>query len=133
MRKRISIRDVERPRKENGNHSLKWICDSLSLVSGRDIEDSSFKIMSELLNKFSEEDKVSTENLSESLEMDSPRINHHLRRLVESGVLTREKRKIALRGRSLTDSIKEMKRDSEKMFDKILDVSRKIDRDFGLE
>jgi predicted transcriptional regulator len=133
MKRKISIRDVEKPKSENQKEDLKWVCDSLNLVSGRDVEDSSFRIMSELLNKLSENDMISTENLSESLGMDSPRINHHLRRLSESGIVSREKRKVVLRGRSLTDSIKEMKRDSDKLFERLMDVSRKIDKGFGLE
>lgn len=133
MKRRVSIRDVEKPKDKGHEEDLKWICDSLSLVSGRDVEDSSFKIMSELLNKFSEKDMVSTETLSDSLGMDSPRINHHLRRLMESGIVNREKRKVVLRGRSLTDSIKEMKRDSDKLFEKLMDVSKRVDREFGLE
>lgn len=133
MKRKISIRDIETPKKENQEEDLKWICDSLNLVSGRDVQDSSFKIMSELLNKLSERDMVSTESLSDSLDMDSPKINHHLRRLMESGIVNREKRKVVLRGKSLTDSIKEMKRDSEKLFEKLLDASKRVDRDFGLE
>ncbi|MFB6246114.1 MAG: ArsR family transcriptional regulator [Candidatus Pacearchaeota archaeon] len=133
MKRKVSIRDVEKPNDKSHEEGLKWICDSLSLVSGRDVEDSSFKIMSELLNKFSENNMVSTEDLSDSLGMDSPRINHHLRRLMESGIVNREKRKVVLRGRSLTDSIKEMKRDSDKLFEKLMDVSKRVDREFGLE
>ena len=132
MRKRIIIQDIDLPKKRHVKNDVHWICNSLGLISGRDIENTCFKIMREMLGFFSEESLVSTETISKSLKIECPRINHHIRGLMESGIIYREKRKIALRGGSLSSAIEEMKRESNQMFDRLLEISKKIDKRFDL-
>ncbi len=133
MRQRIIIMDVNKPRDEKAKGEIKWICESLGFTSGRDIEDTSFKIMNEMLSQFRKHEIISTEEIAKSLRIESPTVNHHIRNLMETGVIFREKRKVALRGGSLSAAIDEMRRDSDRMFEKIMEVARKIDDEFGLE
>ncbi len=130
VRQRIIIRDIEKPREDKADDDLKWICDSLGFASGRDIEETSLKIMAELLGQFREKDVVATEEIAKSLKIEAPTINHHLRNLMETGIIIREKRKVALRGRSFSDAIEEMRRDSDRMFERILEVAKRIDEEF---
>ena len=130
MPHRIIINDLEIPRKRKVTDEIKWICNSLGFSSGRDIEDTSFKIMNELLLHFKKSEIVSSEELSKSLKLDTPCINHHLRNFVNSGVIIREKRKVALRGRSLTSAIEEIQKDCDRMFEKIIAISKEIDKEF---
>lgn len=132
MKQKIIIQEIDKPRTDKVKDEVKWVCDSLGLMSGRDTKNISFKIMYELLELFSEERLISTEEVSESLKIESPTVNHHIRSLMESGIIFREKRKIALRGGSLSAAIEEMKRDSDMMFSKLLEVSKKIDEEFDL-
>ncbi len=132
MRQHIVIKEVDRPRSGRISDELRWLCDSLGLSSGRDIEDMSFKIMHKLLEEFKRDDIVETERIAKALKVDSPRVNHHIRNFMETGVVFREKRKVALRGGSLSAAIKELRRDSEKLFDKLLETARKIDRKMRL-
>jgi len=132
MKQKIIIQNIDKPRKNKIKEEVRWICDSLGLVRGRDLEDISFRIMYELLDLFSDEKLVSTESIANSLKIEPPRINHHVRTMMESGIILREKRKIALRGGSLTNAIEEMKRDSDQMFNRLLEVSKKIDEAFNL-
>lgn len=127
MRQHIVIKEVDRPRSGRINDELRWLCDSLGLSSGRDTEDMSFKIMHKLLEEFKRDDIVETERIARALRVDSPRVNHHIRNFMEIGVVFREKRKVALRGGSLSSAIEELKRDSERMFDKFLETAKKID------
>ena len=132
MKQRIVIREIDRPKKRKTKEEVKWICNSLGLMTGRDLENTSFKIMYELLDLFSDKKLVSTESVADSLNIEAPRINHHIRTMMESGILLREKRKIVLRGGSLSGAIEEMKRDSNEMFNRLLEVSKKIDENFEL-
>lgn len=132
MVKRIIIQEVNHPKNKNTKKEVKWICDSLGLIKGRDTEDVSFKIIYQILNSFSDKDLVSTEEIANSLKLESPRVNHHIRMLMGSGIIFREKRKIALRGGSLTNAIQEMQRDSERFFQRILEISKKLDKKFEL-
>lgn len=132
MEKRIIIRSIDMPKKQEVRDEVKWLCDSLGLVRGRDTENTSFKIMYELLDLFKEDELVPTEKVAKNLEIESPTINHHIRSFMESGIILREKRKIALRGGSLTSAIEEMKRDSDHMFSRMIEISKKIDEAFEL-
>lgn len=133
MKQRIIIQNVDKPRANKVKDEVKWVCDSLGLMSGRDLDDISFKIMYELLDLFSEDNLISTDEVARSLKIESPRVNHHVRSLMESGIILREKRKIALRGGSLSAAIEEMRRDSDMMFARLLEVSKKIDEAFDLD
>ncbi len=130
--KKIIIQDIDKPKVNRVKEEVKWICDSLGLMSGRDLDDISFKIMYELLELFSEDNLISTDEVAKSLKIESPRVNHHVRGLMESGIIFREKRKIALRGGSLSAAIEEMRRDSDMMFSRLLEVSKRIDKVFEL-
>ncbi len=127
IRQRIIIQDLERPREHKFDKDLFWMCDSLGFMSGRDTEHTSFKIMQELLDQFKTHDIIATESIAKALNLDAPRVNHHIRNFTESGFVFREKRKIALRGGSLTAALEEMKRDSDRMFERLMDVAKKID------
>jgi predicted transcriptional regulator len=133
IKQRIIIKDIGMPRRQEVRDEVKWLCDSLGLMRGRDTENTSFKIMYELLDLFKEDSLVSTERVAKQLDIESPTINHHIRSFMETGIVMREKRKIALRGGSLTAAIEEMKRDSEMMFEKMMEVSKKIDDAFDLK
>lgn len=132
MGHRIIIRDVDKPRRSGKKNNVKWVCDSLGFVNGRDLDCVSFKLIYKLLNLFSKNDLISTDEVAKLLDIDSHRVNYHIRVLMESGIVFRKKRKIALRGGSLSSAIEEMKRNSDNMFNRILEVSRKIDSDFKL-
>lgn len=130
--KKIIIQNVDKPKANKVKEEVKWVCDSLGLVSGRDLDNISFKIIYGLLGLFSEDSLISTDEIAKSLKIESPRVNHHVRGLTESGIIFREKRKIALRGGSLSAAIEEMRRDSNMMFSKLIYVSKKIDETFKL-
>ncbi len=132
MRHRIIIQQINKPKSNRVKDEIRWVCDSLGLMKGRDINDISFKVMYKLLNLFSKHNLVSTEEICKVLKLEPYRVNHHVRSLMESGIVFREKRKIALRGGSLSSAIEEMKRDSELMFNRLLEVSKKIDKSFDL-
>ena len=132
MVKTITIKDLDFPGNKGSKSEIKWICNSLGLIEGRDTEDISFKIMNELLGNFSKNKIIATESIAEELSLEAPRINHHIRSLIDSGILYRDKRKVRLRGGSLTRAIQEMKRDSDKLFDRLLEISGNIDKKMKL-
>lgn len=132
MRHKIIIQDIDKPRSNRVKDDVRWICNSLGLSSGRDLDDISFKVMFNLLDMFSGDSLISTEEISRLTKIEPHTVNHHVRGLMGTGIIFREKRKIALRGGSLTSAIEEIKRDSEVMFSRLLEVSKKIDKKFEL-
>ena len=130
MVQEINLKELDMPSNRKKGEEIRWVCDSLGLINGRDIDDTSFKIMHGLLKEFKVRPLVSAEEISHLLKIEQPSVNHHFRSFIDSGILIREKRKVMLRGGSLTSAIEEMQRDSEKMFERVLEISREIDKKF---
>jgi predicted transcriptional regulator len=132
MEQKITVQKVNRSSNKSIKEEIEWICDSLCLSNGRDVEGISLKIMQGLLDLFSKNELVSTEEISKNLGIKPHVINHHIRKLMESGIIFRKKRKIALRGGSLSGAIEEMKEDSDAIFDKLLNISKIVEKEINL-
>ena len=133
MVQQIILRNLEKPQIKSLEEDLLWFCDSFGFSSGRDTENTANKIILSLLEKLSNDELSSSEFLAEDLDMKISRINHHLRNLNDSGLLYRKKRLIYLRGGSLKAAVKEMRKDSERMFDELENIAEEIDSVMGLK
>ena len=107
MVQQIILRHLEKPRVKSLEEDLLWFCNSFGFTSGRDIENTSTKIIFALLDKLSNDEVTSSEALAKDLEMKISRVNHHLRNLNDSGLVYRKKRLIYLRGGSLKAAVKD--------------------------
>jgi len=70
--------------------------------------------------------------LADLLGINVGRVNHHLRNLSRSGVVYRQRRRVHLRGRSMRESVQELRRDADRIFDELEKVATDIDRMMGL-
>lgn len=133
MVQQIILRHLEKPRVKSLEEDLLWFCNSFGFTSGRDIENTSTKIIFALLDKLSNDEVTSSEALAKDLEMKISRVNHHLRNLNDSGLVYRKKRLIYLRGGSLKAAVKEMRKDSERIFDELECIAGEIDSRIGIK
>lgn len=133
MVQQIILRHLEKPHIKSLEEDLLWLCNSFGFSSGRDTENTSTRIIFSLLDKLSNDEITSSEALAEDLEMKISRINHHLRNLNDSGLLYRKKRLIYLRGGSLKAAVKEMRKDSERIFDELESIAEEIDSRVGIK
>jgi predicted transcriptional regulator len=129
----IILRYLEKPHVKNLEEDLLWLCDSFGFSSGRDTENTATRIVFSLLEKLSNDEITSSEALAEDLEVKISRINHHLRNLNDSGLLYRKKRLVYLRGGSLKAAVKEMRKDSERIFDELESIAEEIDVRIGIK
>ena len=133
MYQEITLRQLEKPHDKKLPADVLWVCDSFGLTSGRDLEQLSSRIFLDFLEKFSSELRVSSEALAEDLEISPARVNHHLRNLMDSGIIYRERRHILLRGGSLKGAVEEMRKDADRIFDELSDMAEEIDKNLGLK
>jgi predicted transcriptional regulator len=73
------------------------------------------------------------ERISRDLDISSSRINHHIRNLVDAGIVYRHKRLIYLRGNSLQSMVQELRKDALRVLDDIEAAAAEIDRSFGVD
>ena len=133
MVQEIILRNIEKPHIKRLEEDLIWFCDSFGFSSGRDTENTATKIIFSLLDKLSNEKEISSEVLAGDLDIKVSRVNHHLRNLNDSGLLYRKKRLIFLRGGSLKAAVREMRKDSERIFDELENAAEEIDSIIGIK
>jgi predicted transcriptional regulator len=133
MVQQIILRYLDKPHVKSLEEDLLWLCDSFGFSSGRDTENTATRIVFSLLEKLSNDEITSSEALAEDLEIKISRVNHHLRNLNDSGLLYRKKRLIYLRGGSLKAAVKEMRKDSERIFDELESIAEEIDLRVGIK
>ena len=133
MVQQIILRYLEKPHEQSLEDDLLWLCDSFGFSSGRDTENTATRVVFSLLDKLSNDEITSSESLAEDLEIKISRVNHHLRNLNDSGLLYRKKRLVYLRGGSLKAAVKEMRKDSERIFDELESIAEEIDLRIGIK
>ena len=133
MVQQIILKYLEKPHVKSLEDDLLWLCDSFGFSSGRDTENTATRIVFTLLDRLSNEQITSSESLAEDLEIKISRVNHHLRNLNDSGLLYRKKRLVYLRGGSLKAAVKEMRKDSERIFDELESIAEEIDLRIGIK
>ncbi|MDQ1252074.1 MAG: hypothetical protein QG646_1189 [Euryarchaeota archaeon] len=133
MVQEIILRNIEKPHIRDLEEDLIWFCDSFGFSSGRDIENTATKIIFSLLDKLSNDEEVSSEVLAGYLDLKVSRVNHHIRNLNDSGLLYRKKRLIYLRGGSLKAAVREMRKDSERIFNELENAAEEIDSIIGIK
>ena len=133
MVREIILRNIEKPHMKSFDEDLLWFCDSFGFSSGRDIEKTATKIISSLIDKLSHDELASSEELAGDLNITISRVNHHVRNLYDSGLLYRKKRLLYIRGGSLKAAVKEMRKDSERIFDELENIAEEIDSIKGIK
>ncbi|MCS3923239.1 winged helix-turn-helix transcriptional regulator [Methanosalsum natronophilum] len=133
MTQQITLINIEKSNEKDLDKDIRWICDSFGLSSGRDIDDISIKIIRDLLNNIPSETNISSEMIANDLGISTSRVNHHIRNLIQSGLLYRKKRYIYLRGGSLKAAVQEIRKDSERIFDELEQVAEEIDQNKGIK
>lgn len=132
MARQIILINLEKPVEKDLEKDIHWFCDSFGLSSGRDVEDISKKIVMDLLSNLARNEGVTSEMLARSLDINLSRVNHHLRNLIGSGLVYRRKKMLYLRGGSLKAAVREMRKDSERLFDELEKIAEEIDDEVGL-
>ena len=132
MPRHITLRNLRKPESDTSNES-DCMCESLGLRRGRDTEHVTKKLLRHLLEKTAGKEPMSSEEMANDLSMDVQRVNYHLRNLIDAGFVYREKRQIFLRDGSVKDTIEELRKDTNRVFDRLAAVGEDIDRSLGIE
>ncbi|WMW22464.1 winged helix-turn-helix transcriptional regulator [Methanolobus mangrovi] len=134
MPQQIILINLEKPREKKLEEDIRWFCNSFGLSSGRDTENIATQVVHDLLQQLSErEGKISSDTIAENLDVNLSRVNHHIRNLISSGLIYRQKRALYIRGGSLKAAVQEMRKDSERIFQELEEIAEEIDEQMGLK
>jgi predicted transcriptional regulator len=127
MSHKITIIRVRKNPEENINKELQWLGNSLGLFNVRDKDSSCFRVFITLVRKAKRNEPISSDDVADKLSLTRGTVVHHLNKLMESGIVIREKGGYLLRENSLQDLIKDMRRDMEGIFSQLLEVAKEVD------
>ena len=125
MIRRVTVIKIRRTPESNINADLQWLGNSLGLFGLRDKDSSCFRIFIALVKK--SDAPLSSDKIAERLHLSRGTVVHHLTRLMDSGIVVREKEGYLLREQSLLRLIDDLKRDTESVFAELRDVAKDID------
>ncbi len=130
--KQMIFRQVERPGDRGGREDLQWFFSSLGIGEGRDVDQIAKRILITLLEHQPHERGIPVERIARDLDISRSRVNHHIRNLVDAGIVYRRKRLIHIRGNSLHSMVREIRKDVLRVLDDLEEAAAEIDRSFGV-
>ncbi|KKW15202.1 MAG: hypothetical protein UY52_C0020G0022, partial [Parcubacteria group bacterium GW2011_GWC2_49_9] len=104
---------------ENINEELQWLGNSLGLFNLRDKDSSCFRVFITLVRKAKRNEPLSSDNIAERLDLTRGTVVHHLNRLMDAGLVVREKEGYLLRENSLHNIVRDIHRDLENFFEEL--------------
>jgi predicted transcriptional regulator len=132
-KRKIHLQDIRPPAKDRDD-DIEWLCRSLNLFTNKDADKSAYKVFRILVKASLEgEPKTSTE-IAEELELARGTVLFHMKKFYNCGLVARAPgRRYVLRESSLEETIEDMMRDSERIFERMRKIAAEIDKEFGFE
>jgi predicted transcriptional regulator len=110
------------------NRKIQWLSHSLGLFSLRDKEKSCYRIFVELLKASRKQKLLSSDELAYHLNLTRGTVVHHLKRLMDSGLVVHKEGKYALRDSDLSSLVKSIRKDVCEIMDDVSKVAGEIDK-----
>lgn len=127
MGKKLTIIKIRKIHSPNVNQELQWLGNSLGLFNLRDKDSSCFRVFITLVKRARRNEPLTSDEIAERLNLSRGTVVHHLSRLIDSGIVIRERGGYLLREPNLQDMIKNVQRDMEGMFSQLKEIAKDID------
>jgi predicted transcriptional regulator len=132
MARIVQVKKVRSPAPGNIENDIDYICKSFGYFTLRDKQYSAGRIFRLLVKEgCGEKDGLSSDSISEDLELSRGAIIHHLNNFIRSGLIIKENNLYRLRSQSLQKSIEEIKIDIDRIFDQMIKIAMEIDSKLG--
>lgn len=128
---RITIVKIRKGFKDNVNEELRWLGNSLGLFGLRDRDSSCFRVFITLLKRTKRNEATSSDEIAEKLRLSRGTVVHHLSRLMETGMVVKERKGYLLKENTVEGMIKDMKREVEAVMEELRETAREIDEGLG--
>jgi len=111
---------------------LEWICRSFGFLEPRDRKKTAHNIFKSLVETARHDEGLSSDKLAEKLALTRGTIVYHLNKMMKSGLVIYHEGQYELRRRSLKNTVEEVQRDVNRIFEDIYKVAETIDQTLGL-
>lgn len=129
---RIVIRRIEPPFERNAEQEMEWLCQSLGLSPVN--KDKSTVDIFKLVVRATEDGKgISSTEVAEKINLSRGAVIHHLNNLQLAGLVIKDGRNYFARSRSMVRTVQEVEEDIKRIFMRMQETAREIDKAFGME
>lgn len=131
MSYKVTIVRVRKSNTENINQELQWLGNSLGLFNLRDRDSSCFRVFITLVKRGKAQEVLSSDEIAQRLNLSRTTVIHHLTKLMDSGIVVKEKGGYLLRETHLRDLIKDIHHDINTVFADLQQIAQDIDEKLG--
>ena len=128
---RIVVRDLDAPFDDSPVDYMEWVCESLGIVSGRDVNRTAITVFRVIVEKSDNRYGISSTDLADELSMSRGAVINQLNKLIECGLIRKNGRNYALRGGNLTRTMMEIREDFDRLFERLEKAAIYMDNCFG--
>ncbi|MBD3313171.1 winged helix-turn-helix transcriptional regulator [Candidatus Woesearchaeota archaeon] len=129
---RITIIRYRKPKKKDLNDELQFFGNSLGLFGDRDKDRSCFRIFIELLKSARTNRGMTSDEIAIKTGLSRGTAVHHLKRLMDSGLVVYEEGRYFLRAGNLEAVMEEISKDVFRTMDDLTRIAKEIDSGLGL-
>ena len=131
MSPKITIIRLRKADARDVNKELQWLGNSLGLFNLRDRDSSCFRVFITLVRTARQNKPLLSDEIAERLHLSRGTVVHHLTRLMDSGMVIRERKGYILRESNLQNLITDIRRDADNVFAELQKVAEEIDEMLG--
>lgn len=128
---RIVVRDLDAPFEDSPLEYIEWVCESLGIVNGRDVNKTAITVFRVIVEKSDYRYGISSTELADELSMSRGAVINQLNKLIECGLIRRSGRNYTLRGGNLTRTMMEIRGDFDRLFERLEKAATYMDNCFG--
>jgi len=132
IRSKITIITMRRPIQLDLNDELQWFGQALGLFGERDRDKSCFRIFIELVKARKTGITLSSDDLADLLHLSRSTVVHHLRTLMQQGMVIQAGRRYTLRADSLEELTRLLQQDAMRAFENVRKMGQQLDHMLGL-
>ncbi|MFH1055217.1 MAG: ArsR family transcriptional regulator [Candidatus Altiarchaeota archaeon] len=125
---RIRIIKKKKSQEKTLENDLEWFCSSLGLCEQIDKDRTAQAIFKSLLESTYNGEGMRSDDISERVGKSRGAVVNHLNKLISSGLVVRHGTRYELREENLHNTMAEMRRDMDRIFEDMEEIAQEIDR-----
>jgi predicted transcriptional regulator len=129
---RITIRKIEPPFSTSPDEEFAFLCRSLGFFEEIDKEKTASAIFRLIVKNYDKGKRLTSTDLSALVKMSRGSVINHLNNLITAGLVLKDGRYYVPRSRSVYRTITEIEEDIDRVFRRMQETAKRIDREFGL-
>jgi len=131
--KRFILAEIKKPREEGVDSDILWMCECLGIITPRDRDRTSTKVLKVMLRAAKEDEHLSSDDIAERVGITRGTAVHHIKRYMRSGIIIKQHTSYELRTHSMKDTLDEIELDMERTIKRMKQIAEEIDEELGLK